>query len=405
MDYHSHSEFPANRRALVVMGVSGSGKTETSHAVADALGFRHIEADHFHPEENVARMRAGTPLSDADRVEWLQKLVVEMQRAIDEDVSFVLACSALKRRYRELLRDAVPGLCFAHLSIDYDTAIQRVGGRAGHFMPISLVDSQFATLESPAGEPHVLVVDASQPREQVLDEIVTWMNQDGGLAINAKEDLSAAPLDSANKGGGQRDGKPGVQRATQADTAAGVEHVELKGTELTTQPIYGGKFAQGFDRITDWLMAALLAFMVIVVFSSVVLRYAFGTGWTGAEELSRLAFVWLVFVGVASSMRRGELMAFSMIRDRFPRLFRRLVDSVSWIMVAVASALAALGGWNQMQFGWTINSPVVGYPLAVAMVPVAASMVALAVLALIQLVNVWRRQPPLPIAEANVTAD
>ena len=152
-------------------------------------------------------------------------------------------------------------------------------------------------------------------------------------------------------------------------------------------------------------MAALLAFMVIVVFSSVVLRYAFGTGWTGAEELSRLAFVWLVFVGVASSMRRGELMAFSMIRDRFPHLFRRVVDSISWIMVAVASALAALGGWNQMQFGWTINSPVVGYPLAVAMVPVAASMVALAVLALIQLVNVWRRQPPLPIAEANVTAD
>ena len=401
MDYHSHSEFPANRRALVVMGVSGSGKTETSHAVADALGFRHIEADHFHPEENVARMRAGTPLSDADRVEWLQRLVIEMQRAIDDDVGFVLACSALKRRYRDLLRDAVPGLCFAHLSIDYDTAIQRVGGRAGHFMPISLVDSQFATLESPEGEPHVLVVDASQPREQVLNEITRWMNQDGGLAINAKEDLSAAPLDSANKRGGAH----GSQRSSERANMVNSQDVEPKGAELTTQPIYGGKFAQGFDRITDWLMAALLAFMVIVVFSSVVLRYAFGTGWTGAEELSRLAFVWLVFVGVASSMRRGELMAFSMIRDRFPHLLRRLVDSVSWIMVAVASALAAMGGWNQMQFGWTINSPVVGYPLAVAMVPVAASMVALAVLALIQLVNVWRRQPPLPIAEANVTAD
>ena len=401
MDYHSHSEFPANRRALVVMGVSGSGKTETSHAVADALGFRHIEADHFHPEENVARMRAGTPLSDADRVEWLQRLVIEMQRAIDDDVGFVLACSALKRRYRDLLRDAVPGLCFAHLSIDYETAIQRVGGRAGHFMPISLVDSQFATLESPAGEPHVLVVDASQPREQVLNEITRWMNQDGGLAINAKEDLSAAPLDSAN----ERSGEHGGQRASEPSNQANVHDVEPKGAELTTHAIYGGKFAQGFDRITDWLMAALLAFMVIVVFSSVVLRYAFGTGWTGAEELSRLAFVWLVFVGVASSMRRGELMAFSMIRDRFPHLLRRLVDSVSWIMVAVASALAAMGGWNQMQFGWTINSPVVGYPLAVAMVPVAASMVALAILALIQLVNVWRRQPPLPIAEANVTAD
>ncbi len=380
VDSHSHSDVSATGRALVVMGVSGSGKTDTSHAVADALGFRHIEADHFHPEENVARMRAGTPLSDADRVEWLQKLVIEMQRAIDDDVGFVLACSALKRRYRDLLRDAVPELRFSHLSIDYDTAVQRVGGRAGHFMPISLVDSQFATLESPEGEPGVLVVDASQPREQVVEEIVDWMQREPGLEIVDREDLSARPLDSANRA---------------------VEH----GAELTSPPIYTGRVAQGFDRITDWLMAALLAFMVIVVFSSVVLRYAFGTGWTGAEELSRLAFVWLVFVGVASSMRRGELMAFSMIRDRFPELFRRVVDSISWLMVAAASGMAAMGGWNQMQFGWTINSPVVGYPLAMAMLPVMVSMVALAVLALLQLVNVWRGQPQPPAADANVTAD
>lgn len=380
MDSHSHSDLSATGRALVVMGVSGSGKTETSHAVADALGFRHIEADHFHPEENVARMRAGTPLSDADRVEWLQKLVVEMQRAIDDGVGFVLACSALKRRYRDLLRDAVAELRFAHLSIDYDTAVQRVGGRAGHFMPISLVDSQFATLESPEGEPGVLVVDASQSRDQVLVEIVDWMQRAPGLKISDAEGHSAAPLDSANTGVG-------------------------KGAELTSPPIYSGKLALGFDRITDWLMAALLAFMVVVVFSSVVLRYAFGTGWTGAEELSRLAFVWLVFVGVASSMRRGELMAFSMIRDRFPVLFRRVVDSISWLLVAGASGMAAMGGWNQMQFGWTINSPVVGYPLAVAMLPVMASMIALGVLALVQLVNVWREPPRPHVADANVTAD
>lgn len=380
MDSHSHSDLSATGRALVVMGVSGSGKTETSHAVADALGFRHIEADHFHPEENVARMRAGTPLSDADRVEWLQKLVVEMQRAIDDGVGFVLACSALKRRYRDLLRDAVTELRFAHLSIDYDTAVQRVGGRAGHFMPISLVDSQFATLESPEGEPGVLVVDASQSRDQVLVEIVDWMQRAPGLKISDAEGHSAAPLDSANTGVG-------------------------KGAELTSPPIYSGKLALGFDRITDWLMAALLAFMVVVVFSSVVLRYAFGTGWTGAEELSRLAFVWLVFVGVASSMRRGELMAFSMIRDRFPVLFRRVVDSISWLLVAGASGMAAMGGWNQMQFGWTINSPVVGYPLAVAMLPVMASMIALGVLALVQLVNVWREPPRPHVADANVTAD
>jgi len=380
VDSRFNSAFPGTGRALVVMGVSGAGKTYTSHALADALGYRHIEADHFHPEENVARMRAGTPLSDADRVEWLRKLIAEMQRAIEDGVGFVLACSALKCRYRNLLRDAVPGLRFIHLSIDYDTAVQRVGGRAGHFMPISLVDSQFATLESPEGEPGVLVVDAAQPRETVLEEILEWIRQGSGLAISERESLSSHPLDSANKG--------------------------LKvGATLTTAPIYSGRVAQGFDRITDWLMAALLAFMVVVVFSSVVLRYLFGTGWTGAEELSRLAFVWLVFVGVASSMRRGELMAFSIIRDRFPHLLRRIVDSISWLMVAGASCLAAMGGWNQMQFGWTINSPVVGYPLAMAMLPVMASMVALAILALIQLVNVWRGQPQPPTTIANVTAD
>lgn len=182
----------------------------------------------------------------------------------------------------------------------------------------------------------MLTVDASQPRDVVLLQIVEWMHgADVDELIESRVDLSARPFDSATT-----------------------------APPLTNAPIYSGALAQRFDRLTDWLMAALMAFMVIVVFSSVVLRYAFGTGWTGAEELSRLAFVWLVFVGVASSMRRGELMSFAMLRDRFPHLLRRLVDSLSWLLVAGASCLAAWGGWNQMQFGWTINSPVVGYPLA-----------------------------------------
>ncbi len=223
----------------------------------------------------------------------------------------------------------------------------------------------------------MLTVDARQPREAVLRQIVEWMRgADADEQMEARVDLSARPFDSATT-----------------------------APPLTNEPIYRGAVAQQFDRLTDWLMAALMAFMVIVVFSSVVLRYAFGTGWTGAEELSRLAFVWLVFVGVASSMRRGELMSFAMLRDRFPHLLRRLVDSLSWLLVAGASCLAAWGGWNQMQFGWTINSPVVGYPLGLAMLPVAASMVALAVLALLQLVNVWRRDQPSAVAAANVTAD
>lgn len=367
-------------RALVVMGVSGSGKSDTSLAVAAALDYRHIEADHFHSAVNVQRMRDGIALSDTQRIEWLHKLTVEMQRAVADGVGFVLACSALKRSYRDLLRRAVEDLRFAHLAVDPETARQRVGGRAEHFMPISLVDSQFATLEAPDHEHGVLIVDASRPRAAVVEEILEWMHQDLGLEIVQAEANAAQPFDSAN-------------------TSVGLN------VPLTNAPIYSGKLARSFDRITDWLMAALLAFMVIVVFSSVVLRYAFGTGWTGAEELSRLAFVWLVFVGVASSMRRGELMAFSMIRTLFPHLFRRLVDSVSWLLVAVASGLAAMGGWNQMQFGWSISSPVVGYPLALAMLPVMAGMLALGVLALVQLINVWRRAEPPQAAHANVTAD
>lgn len=160
---------------LVVMGVSGCGKSQTSQAVAAALGLRPIEADNFHNAENIRQMHAGVPLTDAQRFDWLDALAGEMQQALREGAGFVLACSALKRRYRERLREAVPGLRFVHLAVDYETALQRVGGRSGHFMPSALVASQFATLESPADEPGVLTVDATQPREAVRRQIIDWM--------------------------------------------------------------------------------------------------------------------------------------------------------------------------------------------------------------------------------------
>lgn len=295
------SVLPA-RTTLVVMGVSGSGKSEISQAVATALGWRHIEADHFHPSENVERMRAGIALSDEDRRHWLDALCEQMLAAQAAGECFVLACSALKRAYRERLRQAIPGLQFVHLNIDHATALQRVGARPGHFMPISLVDSQFATLESQAGEPHVHIVDAQQPRQVVVAEIQAWIRRDAAEAVASEaQDVLDSEIDSANQ-----------------------------VAQLGAEPIYEGRVARVFDRLTDGLMA----FMVVAVFSNVVLRYAFGTGWPGAEELSRLAFVWLVFVGVASSMRRGELMTFRMVRDRLPLLAQRLVDSLSWPLAA-----------------------------------------------------------------------
>lgn len=367
------SALPA-RTTLVVMGVSGSGKSEISQAVAAALGWRHIEADHFHPAENVERMRAGIALSDEDRRHWLDALCEQMLSAQAAGECFVLACSALKRAYRERLRQAIPGLQFVHLNIDHATAVQRVGARPGHFMPISLVDSQFATLESPTGESHVRVVDARQPVQSLVIDIQAWVRRDAAEALfcDAQNTLDSE-IDSANQ-----------------------------AAQLGAEPIYEGRIARLFDRLTDGLMAVLMAFMVVAVFTNVVLRYAFGTGWPGAEELSRLAFVWLVFVGVASSMRRGELMTFRMIRDRFPLLAQRLVDSLSWMLVAGASLLSAWGAWSQVQFGWGNVSTVVGYPVVLAMLPVLASMLVLAILAVVQLVNLWRHTPQRALAQAHV---
>jgi gluconokinase len=161
--------------ALVVMGVTGCGKTEISQAVAQKLGIRHIEADQYHPPENIAKMHAGTPLDDADRAGWLDTLARLMAEARTANEGFVLSCSALKRIYRDRLRAAADGLRFAHLDIPREVAMARVSARPGHFMPASLVDSQFATLEPPAGEPLVLTVDASQPQDRVAADICDWI--------------------------------------------------------------------------------------------------------------------------------------------------------------------------------------------------------------------------------------
>ncbi|HWV11546.1 MAG TPA: gluconokinase, GntK/IdnK-type [Pseudomonas sp.] len=367
---------PAHR-TLVVMGVSGSGKSNISLAVASHLGWRYIEADHFHPEANVERMRAGIPLSDDDRIQWLDSLIDEMRCVQVEGQGFVLACSALKQAYRDRLRAAVPGLQFVHLDVDHATALQRVGERPGHFMPTSLVASQFETLQRPEGEPHTLIVDASRSREEVVATVDHWLRRDGAEAEMAERTaFSSTAFDSANH-----------------------------APTLTAEPIYGGRVAQWFDRVTDVMMAVLMAFMVVAVFCNVVARYAFGTGMAGVEELSRLAFVWLVFVGVASSMRRGELMRFSMIRDRLRPVVQRLADSISWLLVAGASLLSAWGAWHQVEFGWGNVSTVVGYPVVLAMVPILACMIALVVLALVQLVMLWRRPSLSAAAHANVTAD
>ena len=150
---------------VVVMGVAGCGKSEVGQRIADALRLPLVEGDAFHPASNVAKMRSGVPLTDADRAGWLDRLARELA-AHPEGV--VLTCSALKRAYRDRLRAGAADLRFVHLTLPPAEAQRRVASRPGHFYPPSLVASQFEALEDPAGEPGVVAVDACRPLADVV---------------------------------------------------------------------------------------------------------------------------------------------------------------------------------------------------------------------------------------------
>ena len=156
---------------LVIMGVSGCGKSSVGEALASRLGIAYRDGDDLHPASNVEKMRQGTPLTDADRAGWLITLGALLAR---RPGGMVLTCSALRRAYREQLRAASPGLRFVFLDITPEQARQRVAARASHFFNTALVDSQFATLEIPVGEPCVLRVDAAQPLPLLLDQVRAW---------------------------------------------------------------------------------------------------------------------------------------------------------------------------------------------------------------------------------------
>jgi gluconokinase len=160
--------------ALVVMGVSGCGKSSVGDAIVRHAGGVLIEGDQYHPAENIAKMSAGIPLDDEDRAGWLARLGELLAQAVAEGKHPVMPCSALKRRYREQLRNAVPGLGFVFLELTREVAGQRVANRPGHFMPASLIDSQFAALEPPNGEPGTLVLDATWSIDHLGQKAAEW---------------------------------------------------------------------------------------------------------------------------------------------------------------------------------------------------------------------------------------
>ncbi|RYF83420.1 MAG: gluconokinase [Comamonadaceae bacterium] len=156
------------------MGVSGCGKSSLGQALAQALKLPLIEGDDFHPPANVAKMRAGTPLDDADRVDWLRTLGDQLAQHAQ---GAVLTCSSLKRAYRAQLRTAAPGLRFVFMHITPDEALRRVAERAAaHMFPASLVASQFAALESPEGEAGVLCVPATAALGTSVQAVQDWLN-------------------------------------------------------------------------------------------------------------------------------------------------------------------------------------------------------------------------------------
>lgn len=144
------------------MGVAGCGKSAVGIALAAALGVTFIEGDRLHPPENVARMASGEPLTDKLREGWLDAIGERIAASVEQGQGVVAACSALKGSYRERLSGFCPEIVFLYLEIDAATARRRVGSRKGHFMPASLVDSQFAILEPPAAYERALTLDATR---------------------------------------------------------------------------------------------------------------------------------------------------------------------------------------------------------------------------------------------------
>jgi gluconokinase len=158
---------------VVVMGVSGSGKTTIGTLLAQRLGCVYAEADDFHPPANVAKMRAGQPLTDADRLPWLQAIATWIEGCEEGGEDAVVTCSALKRSYRDVLRDGHKHVRIVFLEADPELLAHRVLHRVGHFFPADLLDSQLATLEPPGADELVIRVDNSTQPSAVVDEILS----------------------------------------------------------------------------------------------------------------------------------------------------------------------------------------------------------------------------------------
>lgn len=169
---------------IVTMGVSGSGKSTLGALLARQLDCAFLEGDDFHAPDAVAKMRAGQPLNDEDRWPWLDRLGAAVAQALASRGAVVTACSALRRGYRDRLRAAVAPtpMRFILLDAGRDELARRLAGRAGHYMPASLLDSQLSTLERPHADEAVFTLDAAAPPERLCEMTRAWLAQAAGSA-------------------------------------------------------------------------------------------------------------------------------------------------------------------------------------------------------------------------------
>ncbi len=165
-----------NITAVIVMGVSGSGKTTIGEALAHKLGFSFEDGDSYHPAPNVAKMHSGIPLTDEDRRPWLHAIAQAIDRKAEADTPFVIACSALKRAYREILVHGREDVRIVYLKGSRDLIAGRLALRTDHFMPAALLDSQFATIEEPLPEERVITVDIDASVDDIVAQIVRQLH-------------------------------------------------------------------------------------------------------------------------------------------------------------------------------------------------------------------------------------
>ena len=158
---------------VVVMGVSGCGKSTVGAALASRLGVEYADADDFHPAANIAKMAAGQPLDDTDRAPWLAAVAAWL--GLHTTTGGVASCSALRRRYRDTLRTGAPGAVMLHLAGPPEVVARRVAGRSGHFMPATLVGSQFAALEPLGADERGRTVSMGLPVNEIVERFLRWL--------------------------------------------------------------------------------------------------------------------------------------------------------------------------------------------------------------------------------------